>query len=352
MFNNIFGNAGFPFNGFHERMTRQKPKPPPTKQVINVSLSDIYINKKITLKLKQQVSCTQCKGIGATNPDGIKRCGPCQGQGQVNQIRQIGPGMIQQSTSICNNCRGKGKVIPDKKDICGRCNGERTCKVDKEVKVQLTPGVKFGDVIPFPKMGDEHPDLDEPGDLIVVINEMVDDSSNPNFLKRNDNDLLVNVNLSLTEALCGFNLVITQLDGRKLVINHDHTGRVIQPNDIMKISNEGMPINDKGSKGDMYIHFALVLPKQLDSQRKEILKKVLPSLKKTTPSDSKSNVKLEDVKNPPAHNLFSGVNNSNQNSTYNNTQNFNFEEFIESNDINGGDFMNNLGGNGVQCAQQ
>jgi hypothetical protein len=61
---------------------------------------------------------------------------------------------------------------------------------------------------------------------------------------------------------------------------------------------------------------------------------------------------LEDVKNPPAHTLFSGVNNSNQNSTYNNTQNFNFEEFIESNDINSGDFMNNLGGNGVQCAQQ
>jgi DnaJ-class molecular chaperone len=350
-FNNIFGNGGFPFNGFHERMTRQKPKPPPTKQSINVTLSDLYVQKKVTLKLKQQVVCTQCKGTGSINPDGIKRCGPCQGQGQVNQIRQIGPGMIQQSTSICNNCRGKGKVIPDKKDICVSCNGDRTSKVDKEVKIQLVPGHKFGDVIQYPKMGDEHPDLDEPGDLIIVINEMATGSmNNPDNIKRNDNDLLVNINLSLTEALCGFNLVITQLDGRKLVINHDHTCRVIQPNDIMKIPNEGMSINDKGSKGDMYILFTVVLPKQLDIQRKEILKKVLPSVKKNTTSDYKSNVKLEEVKNPPPVQLFS--NNTNNNTTHNN-QNFNFDEFADGIDINSGDFINNLGGNGgVQCAQQ
>jgi DnaJ-class molecular chaperone len=374
---NLFNNPGFPFNGFHEQMTHKRPKPLPTKVNINVSLADLYNGKTHTLKLKQQVVCTQCKGCGANNPDAIKRCSTCNGQGQVKQIRQIGPGMIQQSMNVCGNCRGKGKTIPDKKDICSKCNGERCMKVDKEISVNIKPGMNFGNVITIEKSGDSYPDIDENGDLIIILEELVDTNSNLNNLKRHENDLLLNINLSLLEALCGFTHVITQLDGRKLVIKHDKKSKIIQPNDIMKISNEGMPIIDKKSKGDMYILFTVVLPKSLDNNRKDILTQILSPKKSDSNSDTSStsptsptssssvnpknsedekNIKkLEETNNPPLINLFN-KNNNNSRTTFNSTttnETFTenvFEDFINTDNL-GPDFMSNIA-QGVQCAQQ
>lgn len=49
----------------------------------------------------------------------------------------------------------------------------------------------------------------------------------PKF-KRKGDDLFVEHNLSLTEALCGFQFIITHLDGRQLLIK-SQPGEVIKP---------------------------------------------------------------------------------------------------------------------------
>jgi DnaJ-class molecular chaperone len=108
----------------------------------------------------------------------------------------------------------------------------------------------------------------------------------------------MNVELSLLEAMCGFTLVICQLDKRKLIINH--TGKTIQPNDMMKISGEGMHVSNSKNKGDIIIHFTVTLPKNLDNSRKDILKQVLPQNKRNNmvvdDNDIKEVKNLEDVK--------------------------------------------------------
>jgi DnaJ family protein A protein 2 len=301
MFQNIFGGNGFGFNGFNERMTRQKPKPPPTKHVLNVSLADLYTGKDFEIKLKKQITCTNCHGKGSPNPDAIKRCDTCNGKGQVTQLRQVGPGMIQQSVNVCAKCKGKGKSIPDPKDLCNSCNGERVVKKEHLIKFNLTPGSSFDSNFQINNMGDEYPDLDEPGDLIIVLNE-VKGFNQSNFTRKN-NDLHMNVELSLIEAMCGFSLVICQLDKRKLIINHN--GKTIQPNDVMKISNEGMPLSNSKNKGDLIIHFTVILPKNLDNSRKDILKQVLPQHKRNNmmvdDNDIKEVKNLEDVKIEQEH---------------------------------------------------
>jgi DnaJ family protein A protein 2 len=296
MFQNIFGGNGFGFNGFNERMTRQKSKPPPTKHVLNVSLADLYTGKDFDIKLKQQCTCTNCQGKGTTNPDAIKRCDTCNGKGQVTQLRQVGPGMIQQSVNVCAKCKGKGKSIPNPKDLCNSCNGEKVIRKDKSIKFNLTAGSSFDSNFQINNMGDEYPDLDEPGDLIIVLNEVK--GYNPSNFTRKNNDLNMNVELSLLEAMCGFSLVICQLDKRKLIINHN--GKTIQPNDVMKINKEGMSLPNSKNKGDLIIHFTVTLPKNLDNSRKDILKQVLPQNKRNNPivddNDIKEVKNLEDFK--------------------------------------------------------
>lgn len=61
------------------------------------------------------------------------------------------------------------------------------------------------------------------GDIVFVLQQ----KEHPKF-KRKGDDLFVEHTLSLTEALCGFQFVITHLDGRQLLIK-SQPGEVVKP---------------------------------------------------------------------------------------------------------------------------
>lgn len=74
-------------------------------------------------------------------------------------------------------------------------------------------GMKDGQRITFHGEGDQEPGL-EPGDVIIVL----DQKDHPVFQRQNDN-LVMKMNIKLAEALCGFKKTIETLDNRTLVIN-------------------------------------------------------------------------------------------------------------------------------------
>lgn len=61
------------------------------------------------------------------------------------------------------------------------------------------------------------------GDIVFILQL----KEHPKF-KRKQDDLYVEHNISLTEALCGFRFVLTHLDGRQLLIK-TNPGEVIKP---------------------------------------------------------------------------------------------------------------------------
>lgn len=73
--------------------------------------------------------------------------------------------------------------------------------------------MKDGQRITFHGEGDQEPGL-EPGDVIIVL----DQKDHPVFQRQNDN-LVMKMNIKLAEALCGFKKTIQTLDNRTLVIN-------------------------------------------------------------------------------------------------------------------------------------
>ncbi len=358
VFRQMFNGGGFPFNmgNFHEQMTREKPKPPTSKHKLHCSLSDLYNGKEFNITLKHQLICIQCQGKGTPNPDAIKRCGTCNGKGQVAHLRQIGPGMMQQIIKQCDTCGGKGKIIADKNDICKGCKGDRIIKEDRIHKINIKPGMTFGSVLHFNNMGDEHPDTDKKGDIEFVLVE--DLGYNPSQLKRNCNDLHVDIEISLIEALCGISLTIHQLDKRDLSVNYNN--KVIQPGEVMKIKREGMPIlNSSNIKGDLFIHFTVNLPKVLDNNRKEILQKVLGKKQSTDSNQVKEDKKnenvticnLEEIKNyKQIFNL-----ETDHKTQFENVESFNMGNMddILHEEMDDMDMSNGVkGSQGVQCAQQ
>merc|ERR1712232_1543805 len=124
------------------------------------------------------------------------------------EVIRMGP-MIQQMQSQCGACGGQGKSFKTKQE--------------REVlEVHIQKGSPDGHKIPFREMADEHPDADT-GDVIFVVKEQEHAD-----IKRKGADLYIERTISLVEALCGFQMEFTHLDGRKLLIKTS-PGEIVKP---------------------------------------------------------------------------------------------------------------------------
>lgn len=139
---------------------------------------------------------------------GVQSCSKCDGRGVKVEVIRMGP-MIQQMQSACGDCSGQGKTF--------------TKKQEREVmEVHIQKGSPDGHKVVFREMADEHPDADA-GDVVFVLKE-----SEHSEFKRKGADLFIERKISLVEALYGFELEVTHLDGRKLLIKTS-PGEIVKP---------------------------------------------------------------------------------------------------------------------------
>lgn len=143
---------------------------------------------------------------------------------------------------------------------------------EKVLEIAVQPGWKQGTKIRFPRAGNEAADGSSP-DLVFVV----EDKPHPRF-KRQENDLIANVDIPLVEALTnesGTKKQLEHLDGRKLQIQVPPG--VVKPGQETRVTGEGMPIRKKGAtgKGDLIIRWEVHFPDRLTAAQKEGVKKVL-----------------------------------------------------------------------------
>merc|ERR1719162_1910434 len=194
IFEAFFGGGG--------RGGRQKQRRPKTKDVVQplkVTLEQLYGGATKKMAITRQV---------IDKKKGVQKCSACDGRGVKVEVVRMGP-MIQQMQSQCNACGGEGKAFKTKQE--------------REVlEVAITKGSPDGHKVPFREMADEHPDADT-GDVIFVLKQQ----EHAEF-KRKGADLYIERNISLVEALCGFEMIVTHLDGRKLLVK-SAPGEVVKP---------------------------------------------------------------------------------------------------------------------------
>jgi DnaJ family protein A protein 2 len=131
----------------------------------------------------------------------------------------MGP-MIQQIQSPCDDCSATGEII-NPKDRCSQCKGKKTVQDKKFLEVHIDKGMKGGQTITFRGESDQAPNAD-PGDVIIVVEEKPHER-----FKRQDNDLIIEVQVDLLTALGGGAFAIRHLDDRALIVSL-HPGEVIK----------------------------------------------------------------------------------------------------------------------------
>ena len=212
---------------------------------LHVTLEQIYNQDTISFQYKQKIFCNKCDGNGTKN--GLPpSCNECSGKGVKIQIIKLGY-MVQQLMCQCNNCNGSGKIVTEECELCNGCGHNFK---DKNISIPLKSGLTTGNKISLNGKG--HQFKNNKTDLIITINEIPH-----NIFKREHDNLLINIELKLYQALLGFNKLITHLDGKK--INISYIGKT-EYGTIRIIENFGMQTLNSSNKGDLIINFIYILP--------------------------------------------------------------------------------------------
>ncbi|VDK37134.1 unnamed protein product [Taenia asiatica] len=248
--------------------SRGPPRGRDTVHPLAVTLEELYNGSTRKLYVTRSVMCPKCGGIGG-KPGCAKPCETCNGTGVKVKLRQIAPGVVQQSQTICNECNGAKEVIAPK-DRCSNCSGNKVVREKKLLCVEIDKGMMDNQSIRFAGEGDRVPGI-EPGDIIFSLDEQPHDR-----FQRRKMDLIYTMVITVAEALVGFRHVIKTLDDRQLVVE-TKPGEVIKPNELRCIPNEGMPrYKNPFERGRLIIKFFVDFPESLGLDTVEALKGILP----------------------------------------------------------------------------
>ena len=256
------------FTGGGRKNVKKKTKS--VLQQMEVSLEDIYKGSEKYLEINRYRICKKCRGNGSKDPNANTKCTGCNGRGVKMVVQRMG-NTILQSQQSCPDCRGEGYVIKES-DKCTSCRGNKVNKESKTIKILLDKGAPDGKRYTFEGESDEMPGY-EPGDVIIEIK-----IKKHNLFQREGADLTYVADISLLEALTGFELLITHLDGRKVLIK-SKPGEIIKPGVMKTVKECGMPFFDHPTKfGNLYIKFNIKFPKSLEESQKNALQQLFPKI--------------------------------------------------------------------------
>lgn len=280
MFGGGMGGMGG-FEGMHGSFPgagprRKRGKGRSEMQRYEVTLEELYKGKTTKFASTKKVICTNCSGSGGKNDKvKAKTCDTCKGRGSITRLQPVGPGMVTQQTLPCTTCNGRGSFFADK-DKCKKCKGERTIQQKKILELYVPRGSREGEQVVLAGEADQDPDDAEPGDIIFELVEEPHKTFN-----RAGADLHAELEITLSEALTGFNrVVLLHLDGRGIQLNvQQPEGKVIRPDEVLKVPGEGMPMKRSDAKGDLYLSVKVKFPEDgwlKDQAAVDAVRKVLP----------------------------------------------------------------------------
>ncbi|KAF8409190.1 hypothetical protein HHK36_005264 [Tetracentron sinense] len=187
-------------------------------------------------------------------------------RGSVNQIvRKAAPIEKLLPCSLEDLYKGTTKKMKISREIADASG--KTMSVEEILTVDIKRGWKKGTKITFSEKGNEQPNV-IPADLVFIIDEKPH-----SVFTRDENDLVLTQKISLAEALTGYTVNLTTLDGRNLTI---HINNVIHPTYEEVVPREGMPIpKDPSRRGNLRIKFNIKFPTRLTAEQKTGIKKLL-----------------------------------------------------------------------------
>jgi molecular chaperone DnaJ len=279
IFGNIFGDI---FGG--RRTTRQQGgarRGGDLRVNLKLTLEEIMTGVAKTIKIKKLVRCEECGGTGARKGSVAKPCPSCGGSGEIHtQSRSLFGTFV--SVQTCPTCSGEGKMVSDP---CPKCDSSGRIRETETISVNVPAGVSTGNYIPLKGQGDVGPRNGPAGDIIVYIEEAEHD-----LFERNEDDVIYELPISITQAALGDNIEIPTLGGRaKLKIPAG-----TQSGKVFRMRGKGIPHLQRNSAGDQLVRVWIWTPATLNNQEKKLLEELKNSPNMQPPQGGKKFLRYRD----------------------------------------------------------
>ncbi len=216
------------------------------------------VTKEITINREEQ--CETCKGTGARPGTKAETCRACNGTGQVRVTQNTILGSFA-SVRTCDTCGGTGTVIPTP---CDTCKGRGTVKRQRKIKVTIPAGIDNGQVISL--NGEGGPGLrgGASGNLYITVSV-----KNHAIFTRKGDSIFCNVHVTFAEAALGAIIKVPTLKGE---VQYD-LAEGTQTGSIFTLRGQGIKNLNGRDVGDMYFTVIVDVPKKLNNEQRELLKK-------------------------------------------------------------------------------
>lgn len=130
------------------------------------------------------------------------------------------------------------------------------------ITVKIPPGVKDGSRVRVSGKGESGLDGGPSGDLYIVASV----KPHPCF-KRIDNDIYVDVPITIHEAVLGADIQVPTIDGMTTIRIHEGT----QGGQKLRIKGKGV-YGPRGTRGDQYVAVNIAVPKKIDDRSRQLLR--------------------------------------------------------------------------------
>ncbi len=268
------GVAGDPFGGFGDLFQsffgagfgasprRRGPiKGEDLETVIEVEFEEAVFGCEQELTVHTAVACVACEATGGAAGAVVGTCGPCQGSGQVQRVRQSLLGQVMTSTT-CTACGGRGESISDP---CDTCRGEGRVVEEQTLTVNVRAGVDEGTTLRLTGRGAQGPRGGPAGDLYVHIRV----HAHPH-LERHGLDLLHRMELPVTQAALGASIDYETLDGSEVI----EIPRGTRTGDAFRLRGRGVPHLEGRGRGDIIVEVSVATPEDLDEEGEDLLRRL------------------------------------------------------------------------------
>jgi molecular chaperone DnaJ len=257
LFGDLFGDMGGVRVGRTRTRGGPQPRSPQRGQDVHyrlrVSFADAVKGAQRALTLTLADRCPECEGLGGK----AQTCPSCGGSGQSGQRGFMG------MPAPCAQCQGSGEIISER---CPQCKGAGEVTREVKLNVKIPPGVHTGAMLRLAGQGGRGFRGAPNGDLLLELEV----EGHPFFQREENDDVRINLPISVVEALQGAKVPAPTVDGSVTLTVPAGTSS----GQTFRLRGQGAPHRSGKGRGDEYVTVEITAPKHLTHDQKELVEKL------------------------------------------------------------------------------
>ena len=258
IFDDLFEGMGFSTGRSRARSKNSPRKGNDILHHMTIDFEEAVYGTKKDIRIDVEEECDECDGKGGFKQ---KTCSECHGSGTITSEQRTMFGSFLTKTT-CPYCKGKGTTY---EETCSNCKGRGRVATRKTITVTVPAGIDTGNRLRIAEKGEAGINGGPNGDLYIEFTVREHE-----FYKRVDDDIYIELPLTITEATLGAKKEVPTIYGNVNLSIPAGT----QSGEKMRIRGKGIENINSKRKGDMYVITRVIIPEKLTRDQKHLFEEL------------------------------------------------------------------------------